>query len=144
MALLDDIRLDIGDDGATPRYTDTQLANFVAKAARRVNRTLSLLNTDAISVDSSGNITQPESPTDEITDILLLQTECLIYSREVSSATTQNGAGALVRDGEQLVDTRGQANLITSLKDADSNPCEQLQRAITQYLLEESDVRDIW
>lgn len=144
MSLLSDIRLDIGDDGATERFTDAQIYSFIEKAARRVNRVLSLADGDALIVDSSGNITQPLPTSDTLHDILLLQSECLIYARDINSSVTGGTAGIVVTDGEQKIDTTDRATVFGDNKDALYAPCVELEKAILQARLEGFTPYDIW
>lgn len=144
MSLLSDIRLDIGDDGATQRFTDAQIYGFIEKAARRVNRKLALTDSGALTVDSSGNITQPLPTSDELHDILLLQTECLIYARDVNSSVTGGTAGIVVTDGEQKIDTTDRADIFGDNKDANYAPCVELEKAILLAKLEGFTPYDIW
>jgi len=135
--MISDLRVDIGDDGTPQRLTDTQYAAIVAKAARRLNRELSLSAGAAITVDASGEITSSD-PNGYFYDLTLLQAECMIAKREFNTELAGGGAGIYVNDGEQTLDNRNAAQARTSFFNSDSSPCEELKEALDEYKLERS------
>jgi hypothetical protein len=144
MSLIDDVRLDLGDDGATPTFSDDQISDILVKAARRVNRVLSLTGSDAI-VLASGVFTQP-TETDELRDLVLLQAECLLMQRSATSDIITGAAGIIVKDGEQSIDTTDRSAAVTELLSNQSNPCEELKHAYNVALINRTgdDGRLIW
>lgn len=142
MSLIDDVRLDIGDDGATQTFTDDQISGILNKAARRVNRVLSLTDGDAITL-ASGVFTQP-TETDELRDIVLLQAECLLMNRSATADVIGGSAGIVVRDGEQSIDTTDRATAVTDLFKNQYNPCAELTLAYNIALLNRSNGKLIW
>jgi hypothetical protein len=143
MSLISDIRVDIGDDGATPTYSDAQIIALLQKAARRLNREFSLTGADAIAVDGAGALTTSD-PNERLHDLLLLQTECLMAKRDFNSELNSGGAGLFVKDGEQVIDNRDSATSRQSFFNGPNSPCEELKRAITAYKLENTDGKLIW
>lgn len=141
MSLIDDVRLDIGDDGATQTFTDDQISDTLNKAARRVNRVLSLVDDEAV-VLSSGVFTQP-TETDELRDIVLLQAECMLMNRSATSDIITGAAGVIVRDGEQQIDT-DRSTAVTELFTNQFNPCAELERAYAVAMLNRSAGKMIW
>lgn len=133
------------------RYSDAYLLQVIEKAARRVNRRLCLTGTpEEIVVDSSGCITPQDG---DIEDIVLLQAECMILQVDMNNDFTLSGdgtgAGYFVRDGEQSLDTRGEAasraNARSNYMNGKYNPCAELEKAIMIEKLNRSDdMRDIW
>lgn len=142
MSLIDDVRLDIGDDGATQTFTDDQISDTLNKAARRVNRVLALTDGDAI-VLSSGVFTQP-TETDELRDIVLLQAECMLMNRAATSDIITGAAGVVVRDGEQQIDTTDRSAAVTDLFTNKYNPCAELEQAYAVAMLNRSTGKMIW
>ena len=114
------------------RYTDGQIIAILQKAARRVNRRLHLTDTtDEIVVDDTGVMTSPTGDNSEdLEDILLLQAECLISTREYHEDISEGNAGILVRDGEQLLDDRTGAVARGTFYNGPHSPCEELVAAI--------------
>jgi len=110
-----------------PRFSDAQLLALLKKSARRLNRTLCLTGTsDEISIDASGCV----SPDDQdLEDLVLLQAECLIASREYQSDLAGNG-GLLVKDGEQTIDKRNGLLGRGTFFDSKYGPCAELAEQI--------------
>lgn len=108
------------------RFSDAQLIQIMEKAARRINRRLSLFNTsEEIAVDASGCI----SPNNGVfQDLVLLQAECMIAQVDINS-DIQNG-GLEVVDGEQSIDISSRPTLRINYLNSKYNPCEQLEEAI--------------
>lgn len=142
MSLIDDVRLDIGDDGATQTFTDDQISDTLNKAARRVNRVLSLTGSDAILL-SSGVFIQP-TETDELRDLLLLQAECMLMNRAATSDLITGAAGVVVRDGEQQIDTTDRSAAVVDLFENQFNPCAELEKAYAIAMLNRSAGKMIW
>jgi hypothetical protein len=144
MALIDDIRVDIGDDGATQTFTNAQLSAILDKAARRVNRVLSLTGSEAV-ILSSGVFTQP-TETDELRDLVLLQAECMIANRQAAGDIIGGAAGIIVRDGEQMIDTTDQASAVSDYFDSRFNPCAELEQAYKIALMNRAgdEGRMVW
>lgn len=142
MSLIDDVRLDIGDDGATQTFTDDQISNILNKAARRVNRVMSLTDDEAI-VLSSGVFTQPDE-TDELRDLVLLQAECMLANRQATTDIISGAAGVIVRDGEQMIDTTDQASAVADYFDSKYNPCAELEQAYKLAMMNRDNGRMVW
>lgn len=143
MSLIDDVRLDIGDDGATQTFTDDQISGILDKAARRVNRVMSLTDEEAV-ILSSGEFTQP-TETDELRDLVLLQAECMLVNRQAASDVMIGGsAGIIVKDGEQSIDTTDQASAITDYFDSKFNPCAELEQAYQIAMLNRNIGKMVW
>lgn len=143
MSLISDIRLDVGDDGATQRLTDAQYIGLFQKSARRLNRELSLTGSDAIVVDDTGVITSSD-PNARMHDLLLLQAECLLASRDFTSSLNSGSAGVSVSDGEQSLDNRASATARQGLFDSQHSPCTQLKNALNTYKMEQTGGKLIW
>ena len=110
-----------------PRFSDAQLLALLKKSARRLNRTLCLTGTASeISIDASGCVT-PDNQ--DLEDLVLLQAECLISSREYQSdlAGTE---GVLIKDGEQTIDKRAGMIGRASFFDSKFSPCAELAEQI--------------
>lgn len=115
-----------------PRFSDLQLVGVLQKAARRLNRRLSLFGTiKEISIDNSGNMTPSDG---ELEDLLLLQAECLIAN--IDANTDVSSGGIYVVDGEQTFDNRGKALARLQYLNTTANPCNELKEAIDDYLLD--------
>jgi len=111
-----------------PRFSDPQLLAILRKAARRINRKLYLDGTSSeITVDDSGNITPSN---DDMADLVLLQAECMIASREYQDDLTEGGGGILIRDGEQSVDTTSAAVARGTFFNSTNSPCAELKEAV--------------
>lgn len=116
-----------------PRFSDQQLIQILQKAGRRINRRLCLENsTDEIAVDASGCIT-PDSP--RLQDLVLLQAECMLSSRDFVFDLNSGAAGLLARDGEQIIDTRNGTRARAEFFNSEHGPCSELDRAIKLELL---------
>lgn len=142
MAFIDDVRLDIGDDGAIQRYTDAQLIDFTEKAAKRINRKMYLTGTsDEIAVSASGEVTPA---TDTFRDIMILQVECMLIQRSAEGDLTSGRAGVVVTDGEQSIDTTNIASLRLEYLSGKHNPCSELEKAIRDELLNRNTGKLVW
>lgn len=143
MGLVDDIRLDLGDDSGSGVLTDTQYINLIKKSARRLNRVLCLTDTDdEISIDGSGEFIAPDD--DDLRDLVVLQVECLVSKRDFNSELSSGSTGVRVVDGEQSIDTRNAANARSSFFNSDFSPCAELQKALAIEKLNRGSGRMIW
>lgn len=136
-----------------PRFTNEQLIQVLEKATRRINRTLYLTGTDEeLSVDASGNV-YPSG--NDLHDLVLLQAECMILNIDINSDfngdgnSSSSGWGRMVKDGEQMLDDRGEAasraNARTNYLNSQHNPCAELEKAIKLEKLRRMDsMLDVW
>lgn len=125
-------------------YSDPQLVQILIKAGRRINRRLCLFGTaDEITVDSTGEISSPTGD-GALEDLVLLQAECLLASREYSLDLTSGSVGVRVVDGEQTVDTTQRAAARGTFFDSPYGPCAELEKAIILEKLGRSDGNAIW
>ena len=109
--------------------SDAQYVQLIKKAARRINRELSLNGTtDEISIDATGEFISPDD--DALRDLVILQVECLVNQREFNSELQNGTAGVMVNDGEQTVDTRQRASARSTQFNSDNSPCSQIKAAI--------------
>jgi len=147
MTLISDLRLDIGDDeviasGVSLRYTDAQLVGFLQKSARRINRILDLTDTtDEIAVSSSGVLTPTNT---DFEDLVLLQAECLISTREVQADLSSGGGGVVVKDGEQNIDTKQRTASREAFYASPHNPCAQLELALKIEKVNRNSGKLVW
>lgn len=113
-------------------FSDQVLIDILKKAARRVNRKMCLFGTaDEIVIDDVGDMTSPDPETHgSLYDLVLLQAECMIASREFQSELRDGGGGVMVDDGEQTVDTRAVGVARGSFFDSPFSPCAELKEAI--------------
>lgn len=110
------------------RYSDPQLLAVLRKSARRINRVLNLTGTDeAIQIMSDGCIT-PDNP--DLEDLVLLQAECIIASRDFQEELGDASEGLVVRDGEQTVDTTQSVIARGTFFNSPNSPCAELIEAI--------------
>jgi hypothetical protein len=136
MSLYDDIRVDLGDLTTPYHYSDSTLQTVLEKSARRINRRLSLFDTDSqISIGASGAFTPNDG---SLQDIVLLQAECLLITSDFSSDLNSGTAGVQVVDGEQSIDTRNKASARQSFFDSKHGPCAELEKAIRNEELRRS------
>ena len=134
MSTLDDLRADIGDDGGTPTFNDTQLIVILQKAARRINRKLALTSTSLeVVISASGNMTDPDpalGANAELYDIVLLQAECMVSQREYQSELRSADGGIRIKDGEQEIDTKGVGGSRGTFYNSSYSPCAELEKWI--------------
>jgi len=125
-------------------FSDAQLIAIVIKAARRINRRLDLNGTDDEIVVSgtTGEITSPDD--DALDDLVMLQAECMIASRQFSEELTDGTAGISMKDGEQSLDTRARGVARGTFFDSPHGPCEELKQAIILEKISRSTGRLIW
>ena len=114
-------------------FSDAQLIQLVIKAGRRLNRRLCLTGTANEIVVSSvnGEVTSPDN--NDLDDLVLLQAECLIASRQFSEELSDGTTGLRVVDGEQVLDTRAAAIARGTFFDSPNSPCEELKQAVLLY-----------
>lgn len=143
MTLISDLRVDVGDDGATQRLSDDQYIALLQKSARRINRELSLSGSDSLDVTASGDLTTSD-PNGRMHDLLLLQAECLLLKRDISYELNQGVGSLVVRDGEQSLDNTAGATLRQNLLDGGHSPCEELKQAIINEKMLRMDGKLIW
>ena len=125
------------------RFGDATLIFILQKAGRRINRRLCLNGTSKeITVDgTTGEITPVDG---ELQDLVLLQAECMVASREFQQELSDGTAGLLVRDGEQTLDTRGIVVARGTFFDSPYSPCAELIEAVKLYKISNSTGRLIW
>lgn len=125
-------------------YSDATLILIVQKAARRVNRKLKLTGTDnEITINSSnGEVSSPDD--NDLKDIVLMQAECMIASREYADELRDATTGVSIVDGEQSIDTRGQAVARGTFFDSINSPCEELKEAIKMWRIDNFSGRLIY
>lgn len=113
-----------------PRYTDEQLIQILQKAARRVNSRLELFGTsDEITVDSTGGITPDDG---NLSDIVLLQAECMLASRDFSADLNNGALGVSVTDGEQSLNTTQAASARGTFFNSPHSPCAELEQRMKE------------
>lgn len=125
-----------------PRYSDQQLIQILQKAARRVNRVLELFDTnDEISVDASGCITPSDGT---LEDLVLLQAECMLSSRDMTYELNTGLAGVNVTDGEQSIDTRNRGQYRSQFFNSPYGPCAEAKEQLKLEGLRRAEGYDIW
>jgi DNA-binding transcriptional regulator/RsmH inhibitor MraZ len=126
-----------------PQFTDAELIAVINKAARRVNRELCLFGTDdEITIDASGCFTSTDDGT--LTDLVLLQAECMVAGRNINLELQNNGAGIRVIDGEQQIDTRQRAASRMDFLNSPFGPCAEYKQQIVIEKLKRTCGYDIW
>lgn len=125
-------------------FSDTQLIQIVIKAARRINRKLNLTGTanEVVVNSTNGEVTSPDN--DDLDDLVLLQAECLIASRQFSEELLDGTAGLVVKDGEQTLDTKGATVARGTFFNSPHSPCAELVEAIKLYKMDNTTGRLIW
>ena len=120
--IYDMIRIDIGDVGPSPIFTDALLERYVGKSVTRLNRALGIsrkvrppgitpggLGTPAripsITVDFDARTLYPDN--DEIRDIVVLQAEVLITKGELATLRRAGSSSAGSSGAELLTATSG-------------------------------------
>ena len=125
-------------------FSDNQLIQIVIKAARRVNRKLCLTGTtnEIVVSNVTGEVTAPDN--NDLDDLVLLQAECMIASRQFSEELSDGTTGLLVTDGEQTLSTKGAAVARGTFFDSPHSPCAELIEAIRLYKISNSTGRLIY
>jgi hypothetical protein len=144
------IRMDIGDDGTTQTYTDTQLTTMVFKATLRVDADLGF----GLDVVTSGGFIQFEQSQSGATflpsgifvlpegsftggvpsplfNLLLLKTECMLAKRSHFDAA---GKAIRVRDGDTEIDTSVGFGGLKDLTEGKGGPCAEYTKALNDYV----------
>lgn len=124
------IRADIGDDNEeqAPRFPDEKLDVFINTALKRLARRVEL---DITITD--GELSR--TPTSAEFDLIVLQTECLIATRERYSAIRK---GVRVRQDENEVDTSVGLSPFLQAVSGEGGVCTLLEEAIKQTLSQNS------
>jgi hypothetical protein len=144
------IRMDIGDDGSTQTFSDTQLMTMVAKSTSRVDSDLGLGLPVATSGGyvqfvqaSSGSTFLPSGtftlPSDSINatlpetlfNLISLKTECLLAKRAHFDAA---GKAIRVRDGDTEIDTSVGFAGLAQLTSGKGGPCDEYEKMLANYL----------
>ena len=144
------IRMDIGDDGSTQTYSDTQLTTMVMKATIRVDTDLGF----GLSEAQSGGYIQFEQTQSGTTflpsgifllplgafsggvpsplfNLLVLKTECLLAKRSHFDAA---GKAIRVRDGDTEIDTSVGFGGLKDLTEGAGGPCAEYDKSLAAYL----------
>lgn len=123
--ITDLVKLDLG---LTDEFTDAEYNDFVNKAVKRVNRKLCLTSTsDQMVFDTGTGIITP-TPNDTLLDIIVLQIECFVVTRDRKTAV---GKGIRVKDGETEIDTTASFGGFDAQVKA---ICQELKDAVSDYL----------
>lgn len=144
------IRMDIGDDGSTQTYSDTQLMTMVAKATSRVDSDIGLglpvptsggyvqfvQATSGATFLASGTFTVPNSAItgglpDTLFNLITLKSECLIAKRAHFDAA---GKAIRVRDGDTEIDTSVGFGGLRDLTTGEGGPCAAYDKMLADYL----------
>lgn len=142
MTLLNDLRIDIGDETSS-RYSNSVLYTIIEKSARKINRELNLVQNEKITVQS-GVITNPTTD-DDIYDLVLMQAECLLIQKDANTGVGSGGGdGVVVRDGEQTIDMKGRSDARNNYLAGDFNPCKELRHALRDEKLRRSQGKLVW
>ncbi len=116
------------------KYSDIQLIQIIQKAGRRINRKLCLTGTsNEVVVDGGGEIVAPTGNPD-LQDIVLMQAECMVASREYQDDLRDAG-GIVIRDGEQTVDTSKTGIARGTFYSSEFSPCAELKMCIRDMKL---------
>ena len=143
------IRMDIGDDGTTQTYTDTQLITMVQKSTIRVDQDIAA----CLSIVTSGGIITFEQATsgstflasgifvlpvgaaasglpDNLLNLVTLKSECLLAKRSHFDAA---GKAIRVRDGDTEIDTSVGFGGLQQLTAGEGGPCAEYATALDGY-----------
>lgn len=116
-------------------YTDAQWDSLTERAVTRINRKLNLTDQDGELVLASGTYTRSDAGelSDSVTDIVLLQVECILAKTLRRSAVSK---GIRVKDGDSSIDTTagfdGHAGVVDDI-------CGELNQAIIDYKVQDPD-----
>ncbi len=147
------IRMDIGDDGSTQTYSDTQLMTMVQKTTMRVDAAIAGCLTAKGGTAVSGGFVQFEQASsgstflpsgsfilpsgagvsglpDPLFNLVLLKTECMLAKRAHFDAA---GKGIRVRDGDTEIDTSVSFAGLASLVNDKGGPCAEFDRFLEAY-----------
>lgn len=144
------IRMDIGDDGSTETYSDTQLITTVAKATIRVDNEIGAGLSQATSggyvqfaqalsgatFQASGIFGLPggaftSNLPDGLFNLITLRSECLLAKRSYFDAA---GKAIRVRDGDTEIDTSVGFGGLDGLTTGKGGPCAEYATALANYL----------
>jgi hypothetical protein len=144
------IRIDIGDDGSTQTYTDTQLITMVNKATIRVDYDIGFglqlptsggylafvqtLTGSTYSASGTFNLPTGASTSglpQELFNLVTLKTECLLAKRAHFDAA---GKAIRVRDGDTEIDTSVGFGGLRDLTSGEGGPCAEYEKALALYL----------
>lgn len=120
---------------ASTAYTDAQWDSLTERAVSRINRKLNLSDQDGELILSTGTYTRSdaEALSESITDIVLLQVECIIAKTLRRSAVSK---GIRVKDGDSSIDTTagfdGHAGVVDDI-------CGELNKALVDYQVQDPD-----
>lgn len=116
-------------------YTDAQWDSLTERAVTRINRKLNLSGQDGELVLANGTYTRSDAGelSDSVTDIVLLQVECILAKTLRRSAVSK---GIRVKDGDSSIDTTagfdGHAGVVDDI-------CGELNQAIIDYKVQDPD-----
>lgn len=116
-------------------YTDAQWNSLTERAVTRINRKLNLSGQDGELVLANGTYTRSDAGelSDSVTDIVLLQVECILAKTLRRSAVSK---GIRVKDGDSSIDTTagfdGHAGVVDDI-------CGELNQAIIDYKVQDPD-----
>jgi hypothetical protein len=116
-------------------YTDAQWDSLTERAVTRINRKLNLTDQDGELILASGTYTRSDAGelSDSVTDIVLLQVECILAKTLRRSAVSK---GIRVKDGDSSIDTTagfdGHAGVVDDI-------CGELNQAIIDYKVQDPD-----
>lgn len=129
-SIIEDVKLDMG---LSNEFTQANYVRLIKKSLRRLNRRLRFTGTtNALSYNSSTNNITP-APNDNITDLIILQIECLISKERRRDAV---GKGIRVKDGDTEIDTTASFSGHSSVV---SDFCGELDDAVKEYIRHEVD-----
>lgn len=116
------VRALIGDDGATQTYTDAQLRTMVSVGLLRLGTRL------GFTYEVSGSDYSPSDPNGRDTDLIVLQTCCLLGKRKTNELSQT--AVTINTDGHEI----GTGSAASAMEKVAQDFCEMLEEAISQYL----------
>ncbi len=123
--ITDLVKLDLG---LTDEFTDSEYNDFVNKAVKRVNRRLCLTGTSNQMIFDTGTGIITPAPNDTLLDIIVLQIECFVVTRDRKTAV---GKGIRVKDGETEIDTTASFGGFDQQVKA---ICGELDEAVKEFL----------
>jgi len=147
------IRVDIGDDGSSETYTDTQIVNMIAKVTPRVDTRIG----HSLTVPTSGGYVQFEQATsgstflasgtftlpsgsaesglpDEFFNVIVLGVECQFAKRGYFDSAGIPGKALRVRDGDTEIDTSVGLGGARGLVESEGGPCAEFNDAIERLI----------
>jgi hypothetical protein len=120
---------------STTAYNNAEWTSLVDRSVSRINRKLSLEGGDGELTLASGTYTRSDlgNLSDSITDIVLLQTECIVVKSLRRSSISK---GIRVKDGDSSIDTTASFG---GHDDVVSDICGELDKAILDYQVADPD-----